>query len=64
MPVPQHMLHYASKMEEDLFMDCVASIRVNKLKLRVNSFGPCSIHIRLCHTIRNNIFNSGGICYG
>jgi len=63
-PVPWSVLYYASAIGENLFTDYVASIRVNKLKLTVNSFGPCSIHKRLRHTIRNNPPNVGGICYG
>ena len=62
-PVPWSVLYYASKIGENLFTDCVVSIGVNKFKLAVNSFGPCFIHIILCHTIRNNLFNSGGIHY-
>ena len=57
------MVHCASEMGEDLFTSPVASITVNKFKLTLNSFGPCSIHIRLCDTNRNNNFNGGGMCY-
>ena len=61
--MPQSVLYYASKIGENQFTDCVASIGVNKLKLTVISFGTCFIHVILCHNIRNNLFNGGGTWY-
>jgi hypothetical protein len=63
MLVPQLFLHCASKMGENLFIDCFVSIRGNTLKLSINLLGPCSIHIILCYTTRNNILNGWGIFY-
>ena len=44
MLVPQFFLCCASQMGENTFIDCFASIRGNILELRINIFGPCSIH--------------------
>jgi hypothetical protein len=54
---------YASEIGGNLFRHYFDSTISNTLKLRVNSFEPCFIHIGLCDTTRNSIFISWNMCY-
>ena len=64
MLVPQSFRCNASVTGVNLFIYQIGFYIVNLEGCAVNSFEPCSIHMRLCYATTANIFIGGNMYYG